>query len=61
MIVSMCLSLMAHALEAVDLLDLAEQVFGQLLLAQDPEDVVGVDRAVHEGRAGLDPLARRRR
>ena len=45
------------ALETIDFLDLPEEVFGQLLLAQDPEDVVGVDRAVHEGHARPDALA----
>ena len=45
------------ALEPVDGLDLLEEVLGQLLLAEDAEDVVGVDRPVHEGVAGPDPLA----
>ena len=49
------------ALEPVDGLDLLEEVLGQLLLAEDAEDVVGVDRPVHEGVAGPDALARRRR
>ena len=46
-----------HALEPVDLLDLVHQVAGQLLLAQDPEDVVRVGGAVHERLAGPDPVA----
>ena len=46
-----------HALQTVDLLDLVHQVPLQLLLAAHPQDVVGVDGAVHEGLAGLDPLA----
>ncbi len=44
------------ALEPVDGLDLLEEVFGQLLLAEDAEDVVRVDRPVHEGVAGPDAL-----
>ena len=42
--ISMCLSLILHALEAVDLLDLVDQVLGQRLLAEHLEDVVRVGR-----------------
>ena len=41
----------------VDLLDLVDQIPLQLLLAAHPQDVVRVDRAVHQGLAGLDALA----
>ena len=40
------------ALQAVDLLDLVDQVALQLLLAPHPQDVVRVDRAVHQRLAG---------
>src|SRR6056297_262286 len=46
-----------HALEAVDLLHLVDQVLGELLLALDLEDVVGVLGAVHERLARPDPVA----
>jgi hypothetical protein len=44
-----------HALRAVDLLDLVDQVALQLLLAQHLEHVVRVDRAVDQRIAGLAP------
>src|SRR5260221_212623 len=44
-------------LQPVDLLDLVHQVALQLLLAADLQDVVGIDGTVHEGLAGLHPLA----
>ena len=45
------------ALESVDLLDLVDQVLGQRLLAEHPEDVVRVGGAVHQRLAGLDLVA----
>ncbi len=42
MMTSMCLSLMATPLEPVNLLDLPEEVLGQLFLAQNPKDVWGL-------------------
>ena len=47
----------AHALEAVDLLHLVDQVLRELLLAQDREDVVRVRRAVHERLARAHAVA----
>ena len=47
----------AHALEAVDLLHLVDQVLGERLLAEDGEDVVRVRAAVHERLAGLHVVA----
>ena len=44
-----------HALQPVDLLDLVDQVALQLLLAAHAQDVVRVDRAVHQRLAGLAP------
>ena len=44
------------ALQAVDLLDLVHQVALQLLLAADAQDVVRVDRAVHQRLAGPHAL-----
>ena len=44
-------------LRAVDLLDLVHQVPLQLLLAQDRQDVVRVDRAVDQRIARAHPLA----
>ena len=46
-----------HALQAVDLLHLAEQELLHRLLALDAQNVVRVDRAVGERVAGLDLLA----
>ena len=54
---SMCLSLMATRLRAVDLLDLVDQVALQLLLPRTAQDVVRVDRTVDERIAGAHPLA----
>src|SRR5208337_4925504 len=45
------------ALEAVDFLDFVDQVSLQLFFAEHGQDVVGVERAVHERFAGLDALA----
>jgi hypothetical protein len=45
------------ALQAVDLLDLVDQVALQLLLAAHAQDVVRVDRAVHQRLARADALA----
>ena len=56
-IISMCLSLILHALESVDLLDLVDQVLRQRLLAEHLEDVVRVGGAVHERLAGADAVA----
>ena len=44
-------------LRAVDLLDLVDEVALQLLLAEDREDVVRVDRSVDQRIAGPHPLA----
>ena len=46
-----------HALQAVDLLDFVHQVGLQLLLAEHGQDVVRVERAVHQRFAGADALA----
>ena len=46
-----------HALQAVDLLDLVDQVLLQLLLAEHVQDVVRVERAVHQRLAGAHALA----
>ena len=46
-----------HALQPVDLLDFVHQVSLQLLLAQDGENVVRVERPVHQLLAGPDALA----
>ena len=46
-----------HALQSVDLLDFVDQVLGQRLLAQHPQDVVRVGRAVHQRLAGADAVA----
>ena len=50
-----------HALQPVDLLHLVHQVAGQLLLAEDLEDVVRVGRAVHHRLARAAPGRRRAR
>ena len=46
-----------HALQPVDLLDFVDQVRLQLLLAEHVQDVVRVDRAVHQRLARADALA----
>ena len=45
---SMCLSLINNALEAIDLLDLVDQILGQFLDALDGKDVVRSRVAVHD-------------
>ena len=45
------------ALQAVDFLDFVDQVGLQLLLAEHGENVVRVERAIHEGLAGLQAFA----
>ncbi len=47
----------AHALEAVDLLDLVHQVLLHLGRPKDVQDVLGADGAFAEGLAGLDEFA----
>src|SRR3990167_1459320 len=47
----------AHALEAVDLLDLAHQVLRGRALAEDLEDVVRVRRTIHQRLARADAVA----
>src|SRR6056297_3027490 len=46
-----------HALQAVDVLDLAHQVVGQRLYALQAQDIVGVGLAVRDDLAALDLLA----
>ena len=46
-----------HALETVDFLDFVDQVRLQLLLAEHGENVVRVERTIHERLAGADALA----
>src|SRR5580704_7412655 len=46
-----------YALEPVDFLDFIDQVRLQLLFAKHGQDVVRVERAVHQRLAGLDALA----
>src|SRR5262249_50766970 len=45
------------ALQAIDLLDLVDQVGLQFLLSEDGEDIVRVERAIHERLAGAYALA----
>ena len=53
----MCLSLMLHALEPVDLLDLVDEIGGELLDALDRQDVVRRRVAVDDEVADLDHVA----
>ena len=53
----MCLSRDVDALQPVDFLDFVDQISLQLLLAEHGQDVVRVERAVHERFARLDALA----
>ena len=46
-----------HALQAVDLLDLVDDVVRQRADAQQAQDVVRIGHAVHDGLALLDVLA----
>src|SRR5438067_7014693 len=46
-----------HALQPVDLLDFVDQVALQLAIAENRQVVVRVRRAIHQGLAGLDPVA----
>ena len=46
-----------HALQAVDFLDFVHQVSLQFLLAEHGENVVRVERTVHERIAGAEALA----
>ena len=46
-----------HALGAVDLLDLGDQVQLHLALAQDAQHLLGGDRTLPELLADLDPVA----
>ena len=56
-ITSICLSLIGHALQPVDLLDLVDEVVGQLLDALDRQDVVRRRIAVDDEVALLDEVA----
>ncbi len=53
----MCLSLMLTPCKPVDFLDFVHQVRLQLLFAEHGQDVVRVERPVHERFARLDALA----
>ena len=53
----MCLSLIVHALQPVDLLDLVDEVVGQRLDALDRQDVVRRRVAVDDVVALLDDVA----
>ena len=53
----MCLSEMLTPCEPVDFLDFVDQVSLQLLFAEHGQDVVRVERAVHQRFARLDALA----
>ena len=57
MIASMCLSLILNALQAIDVLDFLDEVFGKRLDAQQAQDVVRVRLAVDDRFALLDVLA----
>ncbi len=52
--ISMCLSLMVDALQAIDLLHFVDEVLLQFLRAADVEDFVRVDRAFGQLLAFLD-------
>ena len=55
--ISRCLSSISTRWRAVDVLDLAEQVALDGLLARDPEDVVRHQRPFDQGVAGPDAVA----
>ena len=46
-----------HALQAIDLLNFVDEVLLQLLLAEHAQNVVRVERAVHQRLAGADAVA----
>ena len=55
--ISMCLSLIVDALEAIDLLHFVDQVLLQFLRAADVENFVRIDRAFGQLLAFLDEVA----